>query len=267
MAAPFLQPTLRPCRLATTANVASFAGGAPNPVDGVTPVAGDRIFALNQSDGTTAGTFRVVTPGSGSDGTWVRTDDCPYWATNILYPGSRIYISEGTQNGMTWVSVVNTGTITVGTTSLSFVQEALLMRTDASSTVIIAAATAFTAGTIVWSSAVTTRDYREVSIWLELENIGSNTQVDLFAQWSDDGATIPFDNNNGVQQTDFLLITGTDGTFLSKDYVPKITTAGGELVTGKILLLSYPKKGGSFRFGVRGNSATGTFNVRSQRLA
>lgn len=141
------------------------------------------------------------------------------------------------------------------------------MRTDATSTAIIAAGTAFTNGTIVWSSALDMRDYSEVSVWFNPTNIGSNTQVDLYVQWSDDGTTIPFDDDNGVQQTDFLLATGSTGVFQPKDYVARLTTVGSELVSNAIKMLSFPKKGGSMRFGVMGNSATGTFGARAQRLA
>lgn len=152
-----------------------------------------------------------------------------------------------------------------GGTVWSYLQEAFV-RTDLTSTEIIAA-TAFTAGTIVWSSAVDTRDFSEISVWFNPTALGSNTEVELYAQWSDDGATIPFDDNNGIQQTDFLVATGTDGSFKPKDYVATLTTATGELVANSIKMLSFPKKGGSFRFGVKGDSATGSFSARSQRLA
>jgi len=142
-----------------------------------------------------------------------------------------------------------------------------VMRTDESSSLIIALGTAFTSGTIVWSSPVNMRDHSEISVWFFSPNIGSNTQVDLYAQWSDDGVTIPFGDNDGIQQTDFLLTTDSTGIFQPKDYVARLTTAGGELVAGSIKLLSFPKKGGSFRFGVMGDSATGTFGVRAQRLS
>lgn len=142
-----------------------------------------------------------------------------------------------------------------------------MVRTDASSTVIIAAGTAFTAGTIVWSSAVDMRDFAEASVWFASANIGSNTQVDLYVQWSDDGTTIPFGDDDGIQQTDFLITSGTNGVFQPKDYVARLTVAGGELAAGSIKMLSFPKKGGSMRVGVMGDSATGTFGVRAQRLA
>lgn len=266
MAIPFHLPVLRPCRLATTADIALFIGGAPSPVDGVTPTAGDRIFALRQTSGATAGPYRVVDPGTGADGTWVRTDDVPEGADNILFPGSSFYIAEGTQNARTRVTVVDSGVITVGSTALTLIQEAPLVRTDASSTEIIAA-TPFTAGTIIWSSALDMRDFKEVTVWFIPTVLGANTVVDLYIQWSDDGTTIPFDDDNGIQQTDFLLTTGTDGTFKPKNYLARLTTATSELVANATKALSYPKKGGSMRFGVKGDNASGSFSARAQRLA
>ena len=266
MANPFYLPQLRPCRLATTANVATLAGGAPSPVDGVTPAVGDRILVKDQSTTSQNGIYVVSVVGSGANGTWVRSEDVPYGATNVLFAGTCVFIVEGSSNSLTRVTFTNSGVITVGSTSITLIQEAPLVRTDATSTQIIAS-TAFTNGTIVWSSAVDMRDYSEVSVWFNPTNLGSNTQVDLLVQWSDDGSTIPFTDEDGRQQTDFLLSTGTDGTFKPKDYVARLTTATSELVAGTMKMLSFSKKGGSMRFGVMGNNASGSFTARSQRLA
>ena len=254
-------------RLATTGNVVLLAGGAPSPVDGFVPSVGDRILVWQQSVGSQNGIYEVSVVGTGSNGTWTRVADAPAGSTTAIIPGTTIFVSQGSDNGQTRVVVTNTGVVTIGTTAITFLQEAPLVRTDATSTAIIAAGTAFTAGTIVWSSALDTRDYSEVSVWFGSANIGANTQVDLYVQWSDDGTTIPFGDDDGIQQTDFLITTGSTGIFQPKDYVARLTTAGGELVVGSIKMLSFPKKGGSMRFGVMGNSATGTFGVRAQRLA
>lgn len=255
----------KPCRVATTANVTTLAGGAPLSVDGVSVTTGDRVLVWVQTTGSENGIYRVTVPGTGSDGTWVRDTD--FDASADVVGGCMVYVQDGSQNSRTRFTLVTTGTINLGVTSLTFLQEAPLVRTDATSTAIIAAGTAFTSGTIVWSSALDTRDYSEVSVWFGSTNIGSNTQVDLYVQWSDDGTTIPFGDDDGIQQTDFLLTTGTNGVFQPKNYVARLTTAGGELVANSGKLLSFPKKGGSMRFGVMGNSATGTFGVRAQRLA
>jgi hypothetical protein len=38
-------------------------------------------------------------------------------------------------------------------------------------------------------------------------------------------------------------------------------------VAGEEKLITFPKKGRYFRFGVKGNNASGTFGARAQRLA
>jgi hypothetical protein len=254
----------KPVRVATTANVASLAGGAPLSVDGVTVVANDRVLVWNQTAGAENGIYTVTTPGSGADGTWARATD--FDASGDITSGLMVYVQEGTANGRTRLTLTTANPITLAATALTFLQEAPLVRTDSSSTEIRAAG-AFTNGTILWSSAVDMRDHKEISVWFIPTNIGTNTSVDLLVQWSDDGSTIAFDDDNGVQQTDFLLASSADGSYKPKDYVTRITTGTSELAANKIILLTFPKKGGSFRYGVKGNHASGSFSVRSQRLA
>lgn len=141
------------------------------------------------------------------------------------------------------------------------------VRTDATSTQVIPVGTAFTLGSTVWSTPLATRDHKEVSIWFQPITIASVSQADIYVQWSDDGTTVPFDATSSTQQTDFLLTNGVDGLFQPKPYVARLTTASGGLVAGKAVLLSFPVKGGSFRVGVQGNAAGGTFGVKALRLA
>jgi hypothetical protein len=138
-----------------------------------------------------------------------------------------------------------------------------LARTDASSTEVIAS-TAFTTGWN-WSSAINLRDYSEIAIFFNPTTLGSNTQVDIAVQWSDDGSTIGWGDDN-FQQSDFDITNHSDGTFYPKDYVARLTTAGGELVADKRLHLSVPKRAGYCKIGVKGNNASGTYTVRTQRL-
>lgn len=64
-----------PVRAATTANIATLAGGAPNTVDGVTLANGDRILVKNQSTASQNGVYTVTTVGTGANGTWARAGD------------------------------------------------------------------------------------------------------------------------------------------------------------------------------------------------
>lgn len=253
----------KPVRVATTANVASLVSGTPLVVDGITVSAGDRVLVVRQTSEVENGIYRVMVAGTGSDGAWTRDGDCDSSAEILC--GMMVYVQEGSQSGRTRFTLVTTGTLTLGVSPLTFIQEAPLVRTDATSTEILPAA-AFTSGTISWSSSLDTRDYSEVSVWFAPTDLGSNTQVDIYVQWSDDG-TISFSDTVGIQQTDFLIAGGTDGTFKPKDYVARLTTSTGELAAGTTKLLSFPKKGGLMRVGVMGNNASGQFSLRALRLA
>jgi hypothetical protein len=137
-------------------------------------------------------------------------------------------------------------------------------RTDAASTEIKASG-AFSAA-IQWTSAVVMRDHKEVSVWFIPTDLGTNTRVDFYVKWSDDGSTIVVGDDDGLQQTDFLISNGTDGSFKVKNYNPYLTTASGELVVNSAKMMTFPKKGGVFYFGVKGTAADGAFSVRAQRL-
>jgi len=161
--------------------------------------------------------------------------------------------------------MVTTGAITIDTTSLEFIPEGGLARTDASSTEVIAS-TAFTSGTFVTSSTIDMRDHSEIAVFFDPTSLGSNTQVDIVIFWSDDGTTIPFATDDNIQQSDFLIGGGSDGSFQPKPYTARLTTAGGELVVNQKVHLVFPKGGGACRIGVKGNDASGAFSVRTQRL-
>jgi hypothetical protein len=181
-------PVKRPCRVATTANVATLSGGAPLVVDGVTLVTGDRVLVWNQSTASQNGIYKVTTPGTGSDGTWTRDADFDDATKDHVTAGIEVYVQEGDSYSRTKFFLTTTGAITIGSTSLEFVPMGGLARTDASSTEVIAS-TAFTTGWN-WSSAINLRDYSEIAIFFNPTAIGSNTQVDIAVQWSDDGSTI-----------------------------------------------------------------------------
>lgn len=102
-------------RVATTAAgtlATSFANG--QTVDGVTLVTGDRILIKDQSTGSQNGIYTVNVSGAPT-----RALDSNLAAE---IQGAAVYVSAGTTNGGTrWVNN-NTGTITLDTTALTFVQ-------------------------------------------------------------------------------------------------------------------------------------------------
>ena len=105
------------CRVTTTTNI-TLSGSAPSTYDGVTLVANDRILVQGQTDGSQNGIYYVATLGTGSNGTWTRASDATL-ATS-LSPGVTIYVEEGTTNGNRFYVISNTGTVTIGTTAITF---------------------------------------------------------------------------------------------------------------------------------------------------
>jgi len=102
----------REVRVASTANVAAITGLLT--IDGVTTVAGDRVLLKDQSTGSQNGIYVAAS------GAWAYATD---WATTSVVPEATVRVSEGTANGHTKWRLNNTGTITVGTTSLTFVSD------------------------------------------------------------------------------------------------------------------------------------------------
>lgn len=98
-------------RIATTAND-TLSGLAAR--DGVTPVANDRVLAKNQTTGSANGVYLA------SAGAWTRALDAD--ASAEMTPGAFWYVEEGTANTKTQWRLENTGTIVLGTTSLTINQ-------------------------------------------------------------------------------------------------------------------------------------------------
>ena len=107
-----------PVRAATTANIASLAGGAPNTLDGVSLAGGDRILVKDQTTGAQNGIYVVTTLGTGANGTWTRATD--FDSTAEAVPGSVLSVQEGTANADKMFMLATNGPITLGTTALVF---------------------------------------------------------------------------------------------------------------------------------------------------
>jgi hypothetical protein len=97
-------------RLASTANVALTGLVA---IDGVTPIASDRILLKNQTAPAENGIWVAAA------GAWARATDAAS-GTDVL--NAAVFVSEGTANADTaWVMTTN-APITIGTTGLTWVQ-------------------------------------------------------------------------------------------------------------------------------------------------
>jgi len=103
-------------RVATTANgtlASAFANG--QTVDGVSLSTGDRILLKNQSTGSENGIYTV-----NSSGAPTRATD--FDANSEVTGGAFFFVEEGTVNADNGFALTNDGSITVGTTALTFTQ-------------------------------------------------------------------------------------------------------------------------------------------------
>lgn len=106
-------------RAVSTTNI-TLSGGTPATVDGVSLSLEDRVLVTGQSSGAENGIYRVTTVGSGSNGTWVRGRDSNQ--NDKVVAGMTTMVAEGTTYGDTLWKLITDGTITLGTTSLTFEQ-------------------------------------------------------------------------------------------------------------------------------------------------
>jgi hypothetical protein len=103
-------------RAATTANL-DISSDLENgdTVDGVTLATGDRVLVKNQSTGSQNGIYIVAASGAAS-----RSTDCDTAAE--LTASFAVFVEEGTTNADSGYTLTNNGTVTVGTTALTFTQ-------------------------------------------------------------------------------------------------------------------------------------------------
>ena len=98
---------------ATTANI-TLSG--TQTVDGVGLVAGDRVLVKNQTNATENGIYDVAA------GSWVRSSDANNTPINEVSAGMYCFVEQGSVNADTGWVLTTDGTITLGTTNLTFVQ-------------------------------------------------------------------------------------------------------------------------------------------------
>ena len=108
-------------RVATTANITALNGGAPNTLDGVTLVAGDRILVKDQTTASQNGLYVVTTLGTGANGTWSRAGDAD--AAGELTSGAVVSVEEGAANADTRWMLITNDPVVLGTTALTFTRQ------------------------------------------------------------------------------------------------------------------------------------------------
>ena len=91
----------------------------PNSIDGVSLSVGSRILVKDQSHGWENGIYRVVSAGTGSNGQWVRAYDASQ--DSYVTAGLAVSVAKGTANGAKEFKLTTLDPITLGVTSLTFI--------------------------------------------------------------------------------------------------------------------------------------------------
>jgi phage-related tail fiber protein len=100
-------------RIASTANLAAIS--SLTAIDGVTPVAGDRILLKDQTTASQNGIWIAAS------GAWTRATDADSVTPDAeLKAGTSVFVNEGTANGDKQFTLTTNGPITVGTTALTW---------------------------------------------------------------------------------------------------------------------------------------------------
>jgi len=105
---------------AISTNNVTLSGGAPATVDDVSLLNNDRILVTGQTDTSKNGLYRVTNAGSGSNGTWARSQDGD--SAGDITAGMTVMVTEGTVYGDTQWKLTTDDPITIGTTGLVFEQ-------------------------------------------------------------------------------------------------------------------------------------------------
>jgi len=106
-------------RVISLTNV-TLSGGAPKIVDGVSLNTNDRILVAGQGTASENGIYYVSVAGTGSNGTWVRTNDSN--TTGEINAGMIVMITEGNDYADTSWKLVTDDPIVIGVTGLIFLQ-------------------------------------------------------------------------------------------------------------------------------------------------
>lgn len=98
-------------RAATTTNI-TLSGA--QTIDGISAIAGDRVLVMGQTNAAENGIYVVAA------GAWSRSSDAN--ENSEVVTGMYTFVEEGTNNANTGWSLITSGSITLGTTDLTFTQ-------------------------------------------------------------------------------------------------------------------------------------------------
>lgn len=101
------------------ATLTANANGALAAVDGITLAVGDRLLVKNEATGANNGIYTLTQLGDGTH-PYILTRAPDAAVPAALAAGTRLYVQQGTVNAGVLFTQTATGTITIGTTALTF---------------------------------------------------------------------------------------------------------------------------------------------------
>jgi hypothetical protein len=106
-------------RVISTTNISDLTSAAPSVVDGVAISLNDRILVNGQTTQSQNGLYYAAVVGTGSNGSWVRTQDGN--ATGEINAGMIVMVTEGAMYADTLWKLITNNPIVIGVTGLEFV--------------------------------------------------------------------------------------------------------------------------------------------------
>ena len=254
-----------PVRVATTANgtlSTAFADG--ETIDGITLAEDDRILIKDQSTASENGIYSVNESGAPT-----RVSD--FNTTDTVFLGSGVYVQEGTSNAKTyWRLTAPTGTITIGSSNLTFEQLPNLPDDVTIGNDLIVTGDLTVNGTTATYNSTTVE---VVDPLFKLGKDNSGDTLDLGAYWQyNDGTekfggvfrdatddTIAFFKGLEAEPTTTVNIGGTGYTLSNI----KVGTVSSGTWQGTSIAVGYGGTGASTASGARSNLGLGTIATQA----
>ena len=213
-------------RVITVTNI-TLSGGAPSLVDGVTLSLNDRVLVTGQTSKAQNGIYYVTTLGSGSNGTWSRSQDTN--ATGELLAGTIVMVTEGTVYHDTQWKLTTDDPIVIGVSELIFEQNSAFAfgNVYANGTAVLATSVGdvltLTAGNNIQITGNNTTKSVTIGVTgISLTSIANGTS-NVNVTGSGSNVTV------GVGGTANVAVFATTG-----EYVTGIVSASGNVIGGNI---------------------------------
>lgn len=167
-------------RIASTANLGLTGLAA---IDGITPIAGDRILVKNQTSGDENGIYVAAA------GAWSRATDSD--ENGEVFGGEVVFVLEGTANGLTgWINSTTVNPIDVGVTVQTFALFTVMNAITNANNIVREVPSGVIDGANVTFTLANTPFAGKESLYLNglLQNVGGGNDYTI------SGATITYNN-------------------------------------------------------------------------